>query len=191
MEEIPVKYTWYRFIELKDQKWVEFELGKMSSRDLILQSFSLNFQNQAPWGEDELKDMSEEGEMRKAIREAWLYKNSNKKAVNDKYIELLQMGWFTSNTTIRFRLDHNLSIDAFLEDPNLSYSLEKFDADLIRDKIQSTDTVIIEWLRGHIPEQATLEVIKQIILESKEFKRLEVNQVQLLIQRIILKPGKK
>ena len=101
------------------------------------------------------------------------------------------MGWFTSNTNIRFRLDHNLSIDAFLEDPNLSYSLEKFDADLIRDKIQSTDTVIIEWLRGHIPEQATLEVIKQIILESKEFKRLEVNQVQLLIQRIILKPGKK
>ena len=70
MEEISVKYTWYRFIELKDQKWVEFELGKMSSRDLILQSFSLNFQNQAPWGEDELKDMSEEGEMRKAIREA-------------------------------------------------------------------------------------------------------------------------
>ena len=62
-------------------------------------------------------------------------KNLTKKAVNDKYIELLQMGWFTSNITIQFRLGHNLSIDAILEDPNLSYSLEKFDADLTRDKI--------------------------------------------------------
>ena len=44
------------------------------------------------------------------------------------------MGWFTSNTTIRFRLGHNLSIDVLLEDPNLGYSLEKFDADLTRDK---------------------------------------------------------
>ena len=62
-------------------------------------------------------------------------KNLTQKAVNDKYIELLQMGWFTSNTTIQLKLGHNLSIDAILEDPNLSYSLEKFDADLTRDKI--------------------------------------------------------
>ena len=45
------------------------------------------------------------------------------------------MGWFTSNTTIRFKLGHNLSIDAILEDPNLSYSLKNFEADLTRDKI--------------------------------------------------------
>ena len=69
-------------------------------------------------------------------------KKMTKKAVNDKYIELLQMGWFTSNTTIRFRLGHNISIDAILEDANLSYSLDNFDADLTRDKIQSTYTAI-------------------------------------------------
>ena len=102
-------------------------------------------------------------------------KTLTKKAVNDKYIELLQMGWFTSNTTIRFRLGHNLSIDALLEDPNLGYSLEKFDADLTRDKIQSTDTAIAVWLGGPIPEQSTLEAIEQILLDSAEFKRLEVD----------------
>ena len=71
MEEIPVKYTWYRFIDLQDQKWVEPELGKMPSRDPILETFSSKFQNQAPWREDELKYMSEEGKMRKATREAF------------------------------------------------------------------------------------------------------------------------
>ena len=96
------------------------------------------------------------------------------------------MRWFTSNTTIRFRLDHNLSIDSLLKDPNLGYSLDKFDADFTRDKIKS----IAVWLGGPIPEQATLEVIEQIILDSKEFKRLEMDQVQLLIKCIILKPGK-
>ena len=39
---------------------------------------------------------------------------------------------------------YNLSIDDLLEDPNLSYSLDKFNADLIRDKIQSTDTAITQ-----------------------------------------------
>ena len=39
-----------------------------------------------------------------------------------------------------------LSIDVLLEDPNLGYSLDKFDADLTRDKIQSTDTAITVWL---------------------------------------------
>ena len=87
------------------------------------------------------------------------------------------MGWFTSNATIRFRLGHNLSIDALLEDPNLGYSLEKFDADLTRDKIQSTDIVIAVWLGGPIPEHSTLEAIEQILLDSAEFKRLEVDQV--------------
>ena len=113
-----------------------------------------------------------------------------KKVVNDKYIELLPMGWSTSNITICFRLDHNLSIDALLEDSNLGYSVEKFDADLTRDRIQSIDTVIAVWLRGPIPEQTTLEVIEQILVDSKEFKRLEVDQVQLFNKRIILKLGK-
>ena len=92
-----------------------------------------------------------------------LYKNSDKKAVADKYIELLQMGCFASNTTVRFRLGHNFSIDALLEDPNPSYSLKKFDTDITHDKIQSTDTVIAVWLGGGggaIPEQATSEVLE-------------------------------
>ena len=76
-------------------------------------------------------------------------KTLTKVVVNDKYIKLFQIGWFTSNTIIRFRFGHNLSIYALFEDPNLSYILD--------DKTQSTDTVIIVWLGWSISEQALLE----------------------------------
>ena len=46
------------------------------------------------------------------------------------------------------------------------------------------------WLGGPILERITLDAIEQILLNSKKSKRLEVDQVQLLIKRIILKPGK-
>ena len=85
------------------------------------------------------------------------------------------MGWFDTNIIIRFRSGHNLSIDTILEDPNLSYILNKYEADLTRDKIQSIDKVIAVWLRRPIPEHETLETIKQILLESAEFKRLSVD----------------
>ena len=52
------------------------------------------------------------------------------------------MEWVTSNTTIRFRFGNNLSIDAILENQNLSYILNKYEADLTRVKIQSTDASI-------------------------------------------------
>ena len=67
---------------------------------------------------------------------------------------------------------------------------DNFDTELTRDKIQSTDTAIVVLLGGTIPEQATLEVLEHIILDSTEFKRLDVDHVQLLTKRIILKPGK-
>ena len=53
-----------------------------------------------------------------------LAKIVTKKVVNCKTIELLQMGWFTSNTNVRFRLGHNQLIVSMLEDPNLSYILD-------------------------------------------------------------------
>ena len=90
------------------------------------------------------------------------------------------MGWFTSNTTIHFRLSHNLSIDAILEDPYLSYSLDNFEADLTRDNIESIDTAIAVWMGGPIPEYITVEAIKQILLDSTEFKSLKVYQFQLM-----------
>ena len=77
-----------------------------------------------------------------------LYENIEKKADNDKYIELLQMEWFATNTIIRLLLGHNISIDAILEDPNLSNILNNDEADLTRDKIQSTETAIAAWLGG-------------------------------------------
>ena len=44
---------------------------------------------------------------------------------------------------------------------------------------------------GGIPEQATLDAIEQILLDSAKFQRLDIDQVQLMMKRIILKPGKK
>ena len=46
------------------------------------------------------------------------------KRLNDRYIEMLQMGWFTADTKIRFRSGHNRTIALLLEDPNLIYSLD-------------------------------------------------------------------
>ena len=43
---------------------------------------------------------------------------------------------------------------------------------------------------GAIHEQATLETTEQILPDSMEFKRLDVDQAQLLTKRTILKPGK-
>ena len=71
-----------------------------------------------------------------------------KNAVNDKYIKLILIGWFARSTIIRFRLGYNLSIDAILEDPHFSYTLDNYEADLTREKIQSTETAITVWLGG-------------------------------------------
>ena len=100
------------------------------------------------------------------------------------------MGWFTADTKIRFRLGHNQTIASLLEDPNLIFILDNYDAALTKYKIQSTETAIAVWLGGPIPEQATLEAIEQTLFESKEFQRYDIDQVELLIKRIILKPGK-
>ena len=71
-----------------------------------------------------------------------------RKTINDKYTELLQMGWFATKTIIRFRLGHNLSIDAIVEDPNLSYIIDNYEAYLTLGKIQSTETAIAMWFGG-------------------------------------------
>ena len=67
--------------------------------------------------------------------------------------------------------------------------LDNYEADLTCDKIQSTETAIAMWLAS-IPEQSILEAIKDILLDSTEFQRLDIDQVQLIIKRTILKPGK-
>ena len=66
-EEISLTYTWYRVMELQDKQWVEFDQDKMPSRDHILGTFSQKVQNQTPWREEELMDMSEEGKVGKAV----------------------------------------------------------------------------------------------------------------------------
>ena len=116
--------------------------------------------------------------------------NPRKKAMNDQYIELLQIWWFTADTKIRLWLRHNQTIASLLKDPNPIYILDNYEADLTKDKMQSTETAIAVWLEGPILEQATLEAIEQTLLESNEFQRYDIDQVELLTKRIILKPGK-
>ena len=69
------------------------------------------------------------------------------KAINDKCIEMLQMRWYVSNTSIRFMLHHNQTVEILLEDYNLHCILEISRANLTRDKIKSTDTATAVWLR--------------------------------------------
>ena len=68
------------------------------------------------------------------------------KRVNDHYIELLQIGWFTADTKIGFRLGYNQPIASMLEDHNFSYILDNYKADLTKHKIQSIDTATAIWL---------------------------------------------
>ena len=73
-------------------------------------------------------------------------KTSEKKVINDRYIKLLKMGRFIADTKIRFRLGHNQTTASLLEDPNLSYILDNYEANLTENKIQSTETAIVGWL---------------------------------------------
>ena len=66
---MPVNATWYRFIELRDQKWVEFERRKTTSRKPILAKFSNKLQKLTPWGTEDLMDTSEGGKVGTAIQE--------------------------------------------------------------------------------------------------------------------------
>ena len=77
-----------------------------------------------------------------------------------------------------------------MEDPNLSYILDNYEADVARNKIQSTETALAVWLGGLIPDQSILETIEHILLDSTQFKRLDIDQVQLTMKRIILMLGK-
>ena len=103
---------------------------------------------------------------------------------------MIQMGWIILDTKIRFRLGHNQTIALLLEDPKIIYILDNYETELTKYKIQSTETAITVWLEGPILEQTTLEAIEQTLLESKEFQRYDIDQVELLTKRIILKPGK-
>ena len=72
-------------------------------------------------------------------------KSFPKKTINDRYIELLQVRWFTVDTKIRFRLEHNQTIASLLEDPNLIYILDNYEVELTKVKIKYTETVIAVW----------------------------------------------
>ena len=130
------------------------------------------------------------GETLRPLKPMDCMKILTKNAVNDKYIKLILIGWFARSTIIRFRLGYNLSIDAILEDPHFSYTLDNYEADLTREKIKSTETAITVWLGGGIPKQSILESIEQFLLEPMEFQHLDIDQVQLIMKTIILKPGK-
>ena len=77
------------------------------------------------------------------LRSIYLVKVMSRKLINDKYIESLKMGWYASNIFIRFRVGHKQTIETLLDDPNINYIVEYSDVELIKDKIQSTDTVMV------------------------------------------------
>ena len=66
--------------------------------------------------------------------------------------------------------------------------MNNYEAELTKDKIKSTETAIAVWLGGLVPEQATLDAIEESLLESDEFQRYDIDQVELLTKRIIFKP---
>ena len=76
-----------------------------------------------------------------------------------------------------------------MEEPNLVYLLDMYEAELIKDKIKCINTATSVWLGAFIPEQATLKAIEQTLLESKKFKSCDMSQIELITKNIILHPG--
>ena len=74
-----------------------------------------------------------------------LAKPLTKKAINDKYIETVQMGWYTSNITIRFRIEHNHPINNILESPKIIYTLDQTEAELSKNKYNIPEQLIAYW----------------------------------------------
>ena len=60
----------------------------------------------------------------RSIKNAYFSKTLSKKVVNNKYTESLQMGLYTSITTICFHIGHNNPVDTILEDSNVIYTLD-------------------------------------------------------------------
>ena len=85
------------------------------------------------------------------------------------------MGWFTVDRKIRFRLGHNQTISSLLEDLNLIYILDNYEAELTNDKIQSTETAIAVWLGELVLRQVTLNAIEHTLLESNDFQRYDID----------------
>ena len=50
------------------------------------------------------------------------------------------MGWYTSDTIVRFCIGHNHPIDTILEDPNMIYTLNQMETEHSKDKMKYTDT---------------------------------------------------
>ena len=77
-----------------------------------------------------------------------------------------------------------------MEELNLIYLFDMHKVELTKDKMQCIDTATTVWLGGPIPEQFALEIIDQTLLESKEFARSYINQVEMITKGIILHTGK-
>ena len=61
LEDAPIIATWYRFIEMRGQKWAEFDDSKIPERDAILGSFSEKFRSQVSWGVQDILDETDGG----------------------------------------------------------------------------------------------------------------------------------
>ena len=79
-EDTPTTNTWYRFVETEGQKLVAFDGSLIHKRNENLESFSIKFKNQSPWGSEEIGQEKGKGGVRYAIKETlqfWDLDSSN------------------------------------------------------------------------------------------------------------------
>jgi hypothetical protein len=90
---------------------------------------------------------------------------------------------------IRFRTGHEKDLDYYLENTRLCNAIEETMGSLVKDKLQSSETVSTVWFGGPIPEDETRELIEDIILESDIFQQHNITNFELQIIPIRTKKG--
>ena len=116
-------------------------------------------------------------------------KPASRFAIEQKYVEEWKIGWYSDSTTIRFRIGHEKEIDHYLGNTRLCTLVEESMGSLVKDKLQSSETVAAVWLAGPIPEESTRELIEETILAANIFTSNHITDFELQILPIRIKKG--
>jgi hypothetical protein len=104
---------------------------------------------------------------------------ANRYAIEQKYVEQWKIGWYSDSTELRFRLGHDKELDRYLDNSRVSNLVEEAMRTLVRDKLQTLETVSAVWFGGPIPEESTRELIEDIILESPIFQKHGITNLEI------------
>jgi hypothetical protein len=104
---------------------------------------------------------------------------ANRYAIEQKYVKQWKIGWHSDSTELRFRLGDDKELDQYLDNSRVCNVMDEAMGTLVRDKLQTSETVLAVWFGDPIPEESTRELIEDIILESPIFQKHGITNLEL------------